>query len=189
MIQPWCSRQRSLSCGYRRSALDRPSSLSDSVRHSVGEAVGTLRWLPSEGVHQTTEEEESMKIVAMILGILGGLAAILLGAVGFTSRGDASGAAYTMYTIDLALIPLGLLAIVGGILGLRRRSVSLGLLVASGLLMLVQGVAFLVVIWRDSELIISPANYGMLAPGVLALLAAMFVFLARPKAGAESSGS
>jgi hypothetical protein len=130
-----------------------------------------------------------MKQVAMILGILAGLAAILLGAVGFTSRGDASGAAYTMYTIDLALIPLGLLAMVGGILGLRRRSVSLWLLFASGLLMLFISIAFLIVVWRDSELIVSPANYGMLAPGVLTLLAGMFCLLARPKSATEPAGS
>jgi hypothetical protein len=123
---------------------------------------------------------------ATILGIVGGLWAVLLGCVGFDLSADELGT-YAMYVIGFALIPLGLVAIAGAILGRSHRTVSLGLLVASGLAMLFIAASFLVVAWRDPTLTISPANIGLLGPGVLTLLAAMFSFLARPKVATELS--
>jgi hypothetical protein len=70
-----------------------------------------------------------------------------------------------MYSIGFALIPLGLMTFVGAILGRGHRSVSLGMLVAAGLLMFLMGVSFLIVGWRDPELTISPAIYLVACPG------------------------
>jgi hypothetical protein len=135
-------------------------------------------------------EGESMTRAATILGILGGLAALVLAWAAFDLRVGESGTLYTMYTVGgFALIPAGVVAIVGAILARRHRSLSVGLLAVAGLLAFFLELALLIVVWRDPELIVSPANIGLLAPGVVTLLAAILRFAARPKAPVEPSGS
>ena len=131
-----------------------------------------------------------MTRAATILGILGGLAALALGWAAFDLREGESGNIYTMYTAGgFTLIPAGVVAIVGAILARRHRSLAVGLLAVAGLVAFFMELSLLIVVWRDPELLVSPANVGLLVPGVLTLVAAVLAFAARPKAAAETSGA
>lgn len=123
-----------------------------------------------------------MRIVATILGVIGGLAALVLGGVSLDVMGDAAGTdRWTHAMLAYALLPLGVIAIVGAFLGGRRRRLaSLWVLVVAGALMLAVAAVNYVVVWRDADLSLTAANIGLLAPGVVTIIAALFR-LAKPK--------